>query len=111
VLLAYKCLCLSSVADTHHIVADADADPDPSFQVKAQNLEKVLMACRLIFHTFWLVVCKLMRMRIQLIIFDPDPGPYPAYHFDADPDSNFQFNADPDPQHHVQQFKRLVFRP
>jgi hypothetical protein len=48
----------SSVADPHHFHADPDpnchfdadpdptlhfhADPDPSFQVKAQNLEKVL---------------------------------------------------------------------
>jgi hypothetical protein len=56
--------------------ADADADPvptitlmhpDPSFQIKAQTLEIVLN--RLIFHTFWLVIYKLMRIRfwIQLI--------------------------------------------
>ncbi len=41
-----------SVADTHHFDADpdpdsnfhcdADPDPDPSFQIKAQNIEKVL---------------------------------------------------------------------
>jgi hypothetical protein len=38
------------VTDPHHIDADADPDPtfhfdpdlDPSFQLKAQNLEKVL---------------------------------------------------------------------
>jgi hypothetical protein len=45
-------LCISSVADPHHFDAnpdptfhfDADPDPnaDPSFQIKAQNLEKVL---------------------------------------------------------------------
>jgi hypothetical protein len=55
-------LCISSVADPHHIYADPDpachfdanpdptfhndADPDPNadpnFQIKAQNLKKVL---------------------------------------------------------------------
>ncbi len=65
----------------------SDPDPDPSFQIKAQSLEKVLN--RRIFHTFRLVICKLIRIRfwIQLIItlmrvrvrirililFDPDP--------------------------------------
>jgi len=32
----------------------------------AQTLEKVLN--RLIFHTFWLAICKLMRMRIRMRI-------------------------------------------
>jgi hypothetical protein len=38
----------SSVADPHHLDADPDpachfdAYPDPSFQIKAQNLDKVL---------------------------------------------------------------------
>jgi hypothetical protein len=41
---------------------DVDPDPDPRFQKKAQNLEKVL-----IFNTFWLAICKFMRIRIQLI--------------------------------------------
>jgi hypothetical protein len=31
-----------SIADPHNIDADSDADPDPNFQIKAQNLEKVL---------------------------------------------------------------------
>jgi hypothetical protein len=47
-------LLTSSVADPHHIDMDPDADPDPTFhfdaapdpdpifQIKAQNLEKVL---------------------------------------------------------------------
>jgi hypothetical protein len=41
--------------------------PDPSFQIKAQTLKIVLN--RLTFHSFWLVICKLMRIRfwIQLI--------------------------------------------
>jgi hypothetical protein len=43
-----------------------DPDPDPGFQIKAENLEKVLKN-RLIFHTFWLVICKWMRIRIQLV--------------------------------------------
>jgi hypothetical protein len=50
---------------------DADPDPDPSFQIKAQTL-------RLIFHTF--LACHLQ------IDADLDPVPDPAYHFDADPD-------------------------
>jgi hypothetical protein len=42
----------------------------------------------LLFHTFWLVICKLMRIRIQL-----------PYHFDvdaadADPDPTFQCDVD-----------------
>ncbi len=41
-----------------------DADPDPSFPIKAQNLEKCKN--RLLFHTFWLVICKLMRIRIRI---------------------------------------------
>jgi hypothetical protein len=38
--ILYGCSCqvVGSVADLHRF----DADPDPSFQVKAQNLEKVL---------------------------------------------------------------------
>ncbi len=44
---------------------DADPDPDPSFQIKAQTMKKC--SNRLVFHTFWLVICKLMRIRIQLI--------------------------------------------
>jgi len=43
----------------------ADTDPDPGFQIKTQTLEKC--SCRVIFHTFWLVICKLMRIKIQLI--------------------------------------------
>ncbi len=68
---------MNSVADPHHVDADpdpachfdADAEPDPtfhfhavpdpdpdsSFQIKAQNLGKVIKN-RLIFHTFWLVL-------------------------------------------------------
>jgi hypothetical protein len=46
---------------------DADPDPDPSSQIQVQTHKK--FSSRLIFHTFWLVICKLMRIRnrIQLI--------------------------------------------
>jgi len=47
---------------------DADLDPDPSFQIKAQNLEKVL---KYIQYGF---ACHLQ--------IDADPGK----HFDPDPD-------------------------
>ncbi len=42
-----------------------DPDPDPSLQIKAQ---KTLKKCssRLIFYTFWLVICKLILMRIWI---------------------------------------------
>jgi hypothetical protein len=79
---------LGSVADPHHLDPDpvchfdADADPDPSFQTKAQNLEKV--------HSY-ILACHLQ--------IDADPDPDTAYHFDADPDPTFQFDADPDLQH------------
>jgi hypothetical protein len=51
--------------DPFHPDADADQDPDPSFRIKAQTLEKC--SNRLIFHTYWVVICKLMRIQIQLI--------------------------------------------
>jgi hypothetical protein len=47
----------------------------------------------LLFHTFWLVICKLMRIRIQLITSMRTPNLY------LDPDRTFQFDADLDPQH------------
>ncbi len=43
---------------------DADPDPAPSFQ-KSSALKKC--SNRLTFHTFCLVICKLIRIRIQLI--------------------------------------------
>jgi hypothetical protein len=48
------------------------SDPDPSFQIKAQNLEKVLKFP-------YILACHLQ------IDADPDP----AYHFDAIPNSTF----------------------
>jgi hypothetical protein len=50
--------------------------PDPSFQIKSQNLTKIQKCLnRLILHTFWLVICKFMR--IQLITLSGSgSGPY-----------------------------------
>jgi hypothetical protein len=71
----------SSVVDPHH--PDADPDPtfhpdpdpdlDPSFKKKVRTLEKCYNM--LIFHTFWLDIYKLMRIRfrIQLVNIDADP--------------------------------------
>jgi hypothetical protein len=77
-----------SVADPHHV--DADPDPNPSFQIKAQNLKKVLKKAHILY------ICHL-----QIDADPPDPDPYPAFHFDEDQDPNptFQFDADPDPQY------------
>ncbi len=44
---------------------DADPHPHPSFQKRLRKLKKCLN--RFIFHSFWLLICKLMRIRIQLI--------------------------------------------
>jgi hypothetical protein len=76
---------LGSVADPHHLDADpdpashfdADPDTDPTFHfdavpdlcpaLAAKLRLKTLKKCsnRLIYRTFWLVVCKLMRIRPQ----------------------------------------------
>jgi hypothetical protein len=64
-----------------------DPDLDPSFQIKAQNHEKTEKgSSRLIFHTFWLVICKLSA----------DMNPVPDCHFYADPDPAYHFDVDPD---------------
>jgi hypothetical protein len=67
------------------ILLFTDADPDPSFQLKTQNLSKVLKKS----HILYILACHLQ------INADPNPACY----FDADPDPNFKFDADPDPQH------------
>jgi hypothetical protein len=54
-------------------------NPDLSFQIRAQNLEKVLKEAH-IFHTLWLVIAKYL-------------DPYPNFHFEADPDP--AYHADP----------------
>ncbi len=50
---------------TFHPDANSVPDPDPSFQIEAKTLKCLN---RLIFHTFWLVVRKLMRIRIRFRI-------------------------------------------
>jgi hypothetical protein len=64
----------SSVAEPHHFDADpdpifhfdVDPNPDPSFRRK--RLETLKKCSNMIsFRTFWLVIGKLMRIRIQLI--------------------------------------------
>ncbi len=93
----------TSIADPHHFDPDPDpacrfdadpdsdlachfdvdldptfhyvADPDPSFQIKAQNLEQ----CSDMSHIPYILACHLQ------IDADPDP----AYHFDADPGLTF----------------------
>ncbi len=66
------------------------ADLDPSFQIKSQHLKKC--SNRLIFLTFWPVIHKLMRFRIQLISYQSDADPDPTFQFDADPDSQYWFH-------------------
>ncbi len=70
-------------------------------QFKAKTLKKC--SNRFIFHTFWLVICKLVR---QLII---DTNPDSTFQFDVnpDPDPSFQFYAHPDPQHWLQMHAQL----
>jgi hypothetical protein len=46
--------------------SDADPDPDPSLQIKAQILERVLKWAHIPYRTFWLITCKLMRMRFLI---------------------------------------------
>ncbi len=53
--------------DPHYVwKLGTDHYPDPSFKYRLKNLKKC--SNRLIFHTVWLVVCKLMRIRIQIQI-------------------------------------------
>ncbi len=66
---------------------DADPDPDPGFQVKTQNLEKVLKYA----HIPYIFACHLQ--------IDADPEPDPAYHYKADSDPDPTSKFDPDPQH------------
>jgi hypothetical protein len=64
---------------TFHPDADTNLDPDPSYQIMPQNLEKVLSLA----HNPYILACHLQ------IDANPDPIPDPAYHFDADPDPDF----------------------
>jgi hypothetical protein len=91
----------ASVADPHHFNAYTNADPDPAghfdsdpdptfhfdpdpdldpgFQIKAQNLEKVLKQA---------YIPRILTFYPQI-----DADPDPAYRFDADPDPTFQSDA------------------
>jgi hypothetical protein len=65
-----------------------DADPDPSFQIKAQNLQKILK---------WNHIPYILACYLQL-----DADPDPAYHFDTVqilPCNLMRIHTDPDPQH------------
>ncbi len=73
----------ASVVDPDPFTSMRTLDPDPSFQIKAQNSEKVLKYA----YVPYISACHLQ--------IDADPDPDPAYHFDADPDPTFQFDADP----------------
>ncbi len=57
-----------------------NTDPDPSFQVKAKNLETVLKYA----HIVYILACHLQ------IFSDPDRDS--CYHFDADPDPQHWLN-------------------
>jgi hypothetical protein len=63
-----------------------DLDPEPSFQIKAQILEKDAQRGSYSIH---FLACHLQ--------IDADPDPDPAYPFDVDPDPGSQNDADPDP--------------
>jgi hypothetical protein len=102
---------------------DADPDPDPSFHI-VQVLEP-LKNCsnRLIFHTFWLVICKLMRiwirfqiqpitlMRIRIFIWCGSGSGF-LFDADADPDADPGYQNDADPWiriHNIGPKKKLIF--
>ncbi len=74
---------MPSVVDPHHFDADPDsvfynedtdptfypdADPDPDPSLKKANISS--------FYTFWLDICILMRIRIQLLNVGADPDFY-----------------------------------
>jgi hypothetical protein len=96
-----------SVVNPHHFDADlnwtfhpaVDPDPDPSFKKRLKPLKKC--ENRLIFHTFWRDICKLMliriRFRIQLFI-DANPDFY-LMRMWIQVTKMLLIIADPDPQH------------
>jgi hypothetical protein len=83
---------------------DADPDPDPSFQMKAQNLKKVYSNL-LIFHTFWLVICKLMRFRIRIQLKTLMRIRIQILPFFL---KRIHANPDPNPQHGFQQATHVI---
>ncbi len=79
-----------------------DADPclDPSFQKRLEILK--MCSKRLIFHSFWLVICKLMRIgiRIQLITLTRIRLQLITFmRIRILPFNLMRIHADPDPQH------------
>ncbi len=67
---------------------DPDVNLDPDFYLMSMRIRIRLFTLMLLFHTFWLVICKLMRIRIHfriqlvtlkrisiLIFIDTDPDP------------------------------------
>ncbi len=73
-----------------------DPDPDPSFQIKAQNLEKVVKLA----HIPYILACHLQTDADPAYHFDADKDPDPANYYDAYADldpTTFQFDEDPDP--------------
>ncbi len=49
-------------------LADADPDLDPTFRHPYADPDRKKCTNRLIFHTLWLFICKLMRIRFQILI-------------------------------------------
>jgi hypothetical protein len=77
--------CEADADPTFH--CDADSDPDSNFKMKAQNLEKVFMLAN-IPKPFWLVICKLMQIRIRSSLSlrcGCESGSYGTFQFDANP--------------------------
>ncbi len=79
-----------------------DPDLDPSFQIKAQNLEKSAQIGSYSIH-FGLLSASWCGFGFYHFDEDPDR----AHRFDADP--TFRFDADPDPQHWLRSSKTQRF--
>jgi hypothetical protein len=76
---------------TFHPGADPHSDLDPTFQIKAQTLKQML-----IFYKFWLVICKLMQIRIRSgSSVSLWCGSRPGFLFYSDADPGYQNDADP----------------
>jgi hypothetical protein len=86
--------CGSRSGPTFYPSADLDSDPDPSFQIEAQTLEKVLK------KGSYFIISYILACHLQ-IDSDPDLVPDPAYHFDGDQDADLDlgvlFDVDGDP--------------
>ncbi len=94
--VVYRYAARGSVADPHPDPAchfDADPGPDPSFKLKALNLEKVLKYAH-IPYVFLLVICKLMRIRIRIQRIT-----LMLMRIQILPFNVMRIHEDPDPQH------------